>query len=329
MGGLEAGELAHELLTPASAVPYLRARGVLGEGPAEVEELGGGVSNIVLAVRAPGIAVVLKQALPRLRVAGEWLAKRERALAEARALELAGALTPGSVPRVVDVDPLRCAIVIELAPPGMRTWKQDLLAGDAQPAVARRLGDLLATWHGDAGAAAAFDEWDSFEQLRIDPYYRELARQTPALAPAVLRYAEAMATRRSCFVHGDFSPKNVLVGDPGLWVIDFEVAHRGDPVFDVAFLVSHLVLKGIARPVAQDRTQACIVAFLEAYARPLEPDYLLGHLGCLLLARVDGKSPVEYLGEPERARVRALAGRLIESPPDDVAALFPLLEATR
>jgi 5-methylthioribose kinase len=327
MGGLEASDLENELLTPASAVPYLRARGVLGDGPAEVEELGGGVSNIVLSVRARGVAVVLKQALPRLRVAEEWLAKRERALAEARALELAGALTPGSVPRVVDVDPVRCAIVIELAPPSMHTWKQDLLAGDAQPDVARELGRLLGCWHGDAAAAAAFDEWDSFEQLRIDPYYRELARRKPALAPAVLHYAEAMAEHRTCFVHGDFSPKNVLVGDAGTWVIDFEVAHRGDPVFDVAFLTSHLVLKGIARPASQARMHACVDAFVEAYGRPLEPAYLLGHVGCLLLARVDGKSPVEYLGESERARVRVLAGALIESPPDELAALFPLAEA--
>lgn len=323
-----------ELLTAATAVPYLRSRGVIGDGPAEVSELGGGVSNIVLAVTSPRTSVVLKQALPRLRVAEEWLAKRERALAEARGLALALALAPASVPRVLDVDPARCAISIELAPPGMRTWKSDLLGGDVRPLVAQELGRLLGIWHSDAQAAAAFDEWESFTQLRIDPYYCEVARRHPSLAAAVLAHSDAMATRRTSFVHGDFSPKNVLVGEAGLWVIDFEVVHRGDPVFDVAFLTSHLVLKGIVRPAARDRMNACIEAFHAAYATatpaldPLRPAYLLGHVGCLLLARVDGKSPAEYLDQRERARVRELACSLIETPPNDVAELIGLVEAT-
>ena len=112
-----------ELLTPGEVAGYLRGRGVIGDGPADVVELGGGVSNLVVAVTTPERRVVLKQALPRLRVADEWLAKRERALAEARALEIARELAPGSAPGVVDVDPDRCAITIEAAPADWRTWK--------------------------------------------------------------------------------------------------------------------------------------------------------------------------------------------------------------
>ena len=194
--------------------PYLRARGVIGDGPAEVVELGGGVSNLVVSVTRPGGAVVLKQALPRLRVAEEWLAKRERALAEARALGIARRLAPGSVPRVVDVDPVRCAIMIEVAPPGWRTWKEHLLDGDAAARGRAPAGRLWRLASGTMRAAAtAVDGWDSFEQLRVDPYYREAAGAASRRSRRILD-AGAMAERRTCLVHGDFSPKNVLVGEP-------------------------------------------------------------------------------------------------------------------
>ena len=325
-----------ELLTPGEVAGYLRGRGVIGDGPADVVELGGGVSNLVVAVTTPERRVVLKQALPRLRVADEWLAKRERALAEARALEIARGLAPGSAPGVVDVDPDRCAITIEAAPADWRTWKAHLLEGDVDVSVARRLGELLAGWHrGTSGLEHGLDEWDSFEQLRVDPYYREAARRHSDLAPTILGYADAMAERRACLVHGDFSPKNVLVGDPGLWIIDFEVAHLGDPSFDVAFLLSHLALKAIHLPASEHELLACADAFDAAYRGAAAPfpvapaAYILGHVGCLMLARVDGKSPAEYLDGPSQARARAIACSLITAPPGSLAGLGEAIAASR
>ncbi len=317
-----------DLVTTATAADYLRGRGVIGDGPAHVVELGGGVSNIVLAVTTAEGRVVLKQALPRLRVAREWLAKRERALAEARALSLALGVAPEASPRVLDVDSDRCALTIEAAPSHWVTWKERLLAGDADTAVAARLGELLAGWHRvTGGAISGLDEWDSFEQLRIDPYYREVARRHPAQAGAIIGYVDAMAGRRVCLVHGDFSPKNVLVGDPGLWVIDFEVAHYGDPAFDVAFLLTHLALKALFLPRARADLLACAAAFDAAYrvaassGEPPATEYVLGHVGCLMLARVDGKSPAEYLDETTRRRAREVALALLSSAPDSLDGL--------
>jgi aminoglycoside phosphotransferase (APT) family kinase protein len=313
-------------------VAYLRERGVIQAGPAHVIEFGGGVSNLVLAITTRERRVVFKQALPRLRVADEWLAKPERALAEARALTTAFGLAPGSVPRVIDVDPERCAITIEAAPADWRVWKDDLLRGEVDPTVADRLGRLLAAWHGGTrGMGRELDEWESFEQLRIDPYYRAVARRHPALAEPIIGYADAMVERRTCLVHGDFSPKNVLVGGSDLWVIDFEVAHYGDPAFDIAFLLSHLVLKAVASPSSEDALLACAESFDAAYrtaAGPLEvarPEYIFGQLGCLMLARVDGKSPVEYLDDAQRSRARLLAFSLITSPPGSLAGLVGVL----
>jgi 5-methylthioribose kinase len=322
----------HDLLTAESAAAYLRARGVIGDDPATADELGGGVSNVVLAVTSGDRRLVLKQALPRLRVESEWLAKRERALAEGRALAIAHrVLPPGSVPEVLDVDPDRFALTIERAPEGWLTWKERLFAGDVDLAVAGSLGELLATWHRGT-SDVEFDEWDSFEQLRVDPYYRETARRHPALATAILGYADAMRERRACLVHGDFSPKNILVGDPGLWMIDLEAAHRGDPAFDVAFLLNHLLLKAIAFPATQDALLDCAERFDTSYRASLppfaasSPDYVLGHVACLMLARVDGKSPAEYLDPSAQERTRALAISLLAAPP---ATLAPIAAAIR
>ncbi len=286
---------------------------------------------MVLAVRAEGLHVVVKQALPRLRVADEWLAKRERAVAEAAALRLAGELAPGAVPRVLDVDEEECALVVEHAPVGWQNWKELLLAGHADPAVARRLGHLLAIWQEGTSGDIELDGADVFEQLRVDPYHRTVMRRAPELSAAVGAYVERMLATRLCLVHGDYSPKNVLAGDDGLWVIDFEVAHLGDPAFDVAFMLNHLLLKAIHRPGSASAYEECSHAFVSAYRTLVptmlapEPRYVLGQVGCLMVARVDGKSPAEYLGEEERGAARRFGQELLLDPPETLEQVWALL----
>jgi aminoglycoside phosphotransferase (APT) family kinase protein len=311
------------LLTPATVGAYLRERG-FSAADDDAVELGGGVSNVVLGVRIGDRDVVVKQALPRLRVTDEWTAKRERALNEAAALELAGRIAPAAVPRVLDVDTGRFALVVERAPAAWRPWKEQLLAGAAETAVATRLGELLASWHrstsGDSSVAERFGDDDIFEQLRLAPYHRTVAERRPELADAIHEQVDALLARRSCLVHGDYSPKNVLIGDGGLWVIDFEVAHYGDPVFDIAFLITHLLLKAIRRPESRHAYERCATAFLDAYGG-VPAARLLGQVGCLVSARVDGKSPVEYL-DGRRKRARALGAQLLLEPPPSLAAVW-------
>ena len=277
----------------------------------------------MIAVRSDSRDLVVKQSLPRLRVAQEWHAKRERVLTEARALTLAAELTPAHVPAVVDVDPVRYAIVIERAPSSWSPWKEQLLAGVANPSTGRRLGEVLAAWHASTsgeGAREAFGDHEAFDQLRVDPFYRTVARRWPQLGATIEEYVDTMLSRRTCLVHGDYSPKNVLVGD-GLWVVDFEVAHAGDPSFDVAFMLTHLLLKSIRRPAESGAYLACGRAFVDAYRDrpwPLDLAYVLGHVGCLALARVDGKSPVEYLDERGRECARAAGRRLLAGPPESL-----------
>jgi 5-methylthioribose kinase len=315
------------LLDAATVSRYLAGRGLVDDPEdTTARPLGGGVSNIVLAVSTKDRALVVKQSLPRLRVAEEWLASRDRVLTEATALELAARLTPGAVPLVLDCDPERFVMVMQRAPVDWRDWKTQLLHGEINAGVAGRLGHLLATWQtattnrcllGDRFADPA-----PFEELRIDPYYRTIMRRYPQQADRIAAVLERMAQQQVCLVHGDFSPKNVLVGQGDqLWVIDWEVAHLGDNAFDVAFLLNHLRLKSLHRPSWADRYCESARRFIDALIAGLTSDlavdwrYVAEHIGCLMLARVDGKSPVEYLTDNQRQQARQLGMTLLRDPP--------------
>jgi aminoglycoside phosphotransferase (APT) family kinase protein len=323
-------------LDAAGAGSYLVARGLVPTGAAvQARELGDGVSGVVLSVRAGERAFVIKQALPELRVADHWPANRERSLTEAAALGTLARLTPDAVPSVLDVDAAALAFTMDHAPAAWRNWKRVLLAGEVDPTVAARLGAVLAAWHaGTAGSrpvVARFGDQEVFDQLRIDAYHRTVAARRPELAPAIGALVARMAETRVCLVHGDFSPKNALVGDGGLWMLDCEVAHYGDPAFDVAFLLSHLTLKAIHRPELAPALEVAAGAFVDAYRAGVPPDLVgptghwIAHLGCLLAARADGKSPAEYLDPAGREAARALARRLLLEPPAGLPDVWRLL----
>ena len=300
---------------------YLVERGVFRHTDGlEVEELSGGVSAAVFLAEGSGRRVVVKRALERFKVADEWIVPRERTLAEAEALELMASLAPGSVPRLLDVDAESFTLVMDAAPASWRPWKTLLLEGDADPAVASQLGAFLSVLHSvDADLGSA----ESFESQRVDPYLRTIQRRHPELADRIEAYVARLLATRTCLVHGDFSPKNVLVGDGGMWVIDWEIVHRGDPAFDLAFMLNHLLLKRVHRPEARASYEACAGAFLDAYGEVPDLRYMIGLVGCLMLARVDGKSPAEYLTEPEREKARSYGIALLTDPPSSLPDLRP------
>jgi aminoglycoside phosphotransferase (APT) family kinase protein len=317
-----------ELLTVETLRAYLDIRHVLPLGvPAEVSQLDGGVSNVVLAADDGARRMVVKQALPQLRVRELWLAKRERAISEAEALTLAATITPDAVPVLLDLDRDRCALTIAGAPRSWNTWKSRLLAGDVDPGVAARLGAILAAWHSatfrDDSVARRFADYEAFDQLRVDPFYRVVAECRVELADAIAALKARMEATHVCLVHGDYSPKNVLVGD-GLWVIDFEVAHFGDPAFDLSYMLNHLLLKLIHVQQSAPALASSVHSFWDAYRTAVPAElgpqlpYVLAHVGVLMVARVDGKSPVEYLTAGERDAARTIGSRLLLDPPDSL-----------
>jgi len=319
------------VLEPATVGAYLVSRGLISAGAeVAVTPLDGGVSCSVFAVESPAGSWVVKQALEQLRVAQVWLADPRRAGAEAEALRICSSLTPTATPTPVDADEDNHTLTMTRAPADWQNWKLQLLAGDVRPEVGALLGSVLATWHNGttdrAGLHPRFLDLASFEELRISPFHRAIQDRHPEVHDQVEAVIERMLIERRCLVHGDFSPKNILVGGAQVWVLDFEVAHYGDPTFDLAFLLAHLCLKSAHLPELAAELWTCAAAFLDAYRNEVRPElllpaeHLLGQVACLLLARVDGKSPAGYLSPAGQQVVRALGLSML-------SGIVPTLEA--
>lgn len=325
-----------QLLDESTVLDYLRSRGIPVSGDESVRELTGGVSNVALAVTGGPRDLVVKQALARLRVADEWLAPVERLDAEAAALQLAAQTVPGSVPPVIDFDSDRHVVSLDHAPADWVDWKTRMMRADWIPGVAEGIGSALARWHAlDPAAIPApiTGQADAFESLRLAPYHGTVAERMPQAAHALGEVIEALRLQHT-LVHGDLSPKNVLVGDAGgFWVIDWEVAHLGNPVFDQAFLLSHLVLKHLHVPELRAVLPEAGAGFLSSYRSAgglVTPDGppLARHVGALLLARVAGKSPADYLDAAERSAVSATGLELLTGPERAPLEAFELILTT-
>lgn len=309
------------LMLATEQVPaFLRNRGLseIGDSHWRVAQLTGGVSGAVFSASDGANAFVVKQSLEKLAVPDDWSAPRERILNEARVITMIGDIVPEHSPRLLDTDPTTLTITMEHAPSDWRDWKSELLAGYVDVSLAHDLGTALGSIH----ASTANSEWslppddgaDGFFALRIDPFHRAVAKNVPDVADKVLEVAERVTSCRECLVHGDFSPKNILVaptgiGDRGFWIIDDEVGHRGCPTFDLAFFLSHLALKRIREQDAatKDRYSQAATAFLAGYAIDgfqFDMADLVQQMGCLMLARVAGRSRVSYLNDDQKLQAQ-------------------------
>lgn len=317
--------------------PLLAEAGIDRTGTITVAPLTGGVSSdIVRITLGDGRRYCAKRALSKLKVASDWQAPLERNRYEAAWLRRAGAIVPGFAPAVLAEDATTGTVLLDYLPPeDFVLWKAELLAGRADPATPVRVADALGRVHAatlnDAQTARDFATDDLFDALRLDPYLRTLAVHHPALAAPLLACLAETAGTKLALVHGDVSPKNILVaragGHPVL--LDAECAWYGDPAFDAAFCLNHLLLKAVHLPALRgallDQAGRFLAAWLAHFPAALRPDAerrTATLLPCLLLARVDGKSPVEYLDGAEQQRVRDLAMPLIAAPVSTVAAVL-------
>jgi tRNA A-37 threonylcarbamoyl transferase component Bud32 len=304
----------------------LRTAGLLGTGEhAVIEPLTGGVSSLILRVDLPdGRQVCLKKALPKLKVADHWVADPARNAAERASLKVHSEIVPESTPKILFEDPDEQLFVMEYLGQA-HTWKVDLMSGKVDPAPAAKAGRVLGLVHSHTvdrpGLEELFANHGLFDQLRIDPYLRVIGTRHPDIGEAIGAMIKSIDEHRECLVHGDFSPKNILItGDGRLILLDHEVAVFSDPAFDVAFLLSHLFLKGIYSPPSIPGLVESAEEFRTAYrditrltlSADLE-DRITRLLPMLMLARVDGKSPVEYLDEAQRGNTRTFAKKQIIS----------------
>ena len=440
--------LALDKLDSAGIWRYLVAQGVMeSESTVAVKALGGGVSNIVLMVTAAGRCLVLKQALPELRVEAYWPSRVDRALREAEALRIVAEHLPsGAVPEVQFIDEENFIYGMSCAPASATLWKEDLLTGVVDVPAAAASGRLLAQMHAiqEPAVRQRFIDDEVFWQLRVDPYYNTTAGKHPSLRPVFDRAIAQMKARKLALVHGDYSPKNMFVvpearsarpapaegrslrrndsgnvsnrdkmdsalrhgasfrgndsretgsarlgasygkgeehsrsdfptvarglvprsgpgageamkmdsrvrGNDGvdappdsladedygkcanhILLLDFEVVHWGDPAFDLAFCVNHLLIKSIVNSHKQEAYFQSVTALLEGYRATL-PEVGWAELaaetrlqlGCLMLARIDGKSPVEYIkDEPTKEKVRRVSLFILREQPTTMEEVY-------
>ena len=300
---------------------------------AKLVSLSGGVSSDIYRVEDGEHIFVVKRALPKLRVQEDWRADVSRNRFELAYIRQVAEFLPQSVPRILFAEPAQAYFAMEYFDATFSTWKERLLSGSCEPSHAINAARTLATIHRvtweDSSIRSRFETTKNFHALRTAPYLLTTAERHPRLREQLEREVERLERTRRCLVHGDYSPKNLLIGDDRFVVIDCEVAWFGDPAFDVAFLLNHLVLKALYLPAHRaDCIKLCEVAWSTYHdtvgaarahsVRATTPRLLL----MLMLARVDGKSPVEYLTEPDRQRIRDFAYEHIG---DELDGLGPLL----
>lgn len=282
-----------------------------------VEPLAGGISCDVTLVTVGGRRFCVKQALGKLRVAAEWRAPAERSHAEVAWMKLVGGLDPDWVPMVLGEDRPRHLFAMEYLPPETHpVWKDQLAAGHTDPAFAAQLGARLVRIHGETAGrediARDFRNGPQFHALRVDAYLLYTAAKHPDVAPVIRSMAKNLSVAHIALMQGDVSPKNILCGPDGPVFIDAETSCYGDPAFDLAFCLTHLLLKAVWHPEHRAGYAKCFKALKDAYLADVAWEShaglarrTAGFIAAFLLARIDGKSPVEYIiAESDKTFVR-------------------------
>lgn len=300
----------------------------------QATRLSGGVSADIWKVRVGNDVICVKRARSRLKVAQEWCVPAERIAYERKWYSTVGTLLPGLAPAVLAYDDASKTLVMQYLPPDEnRLWKSDLAMGRVDAAFAGAVGARLAAVHartaGSEELAREFQTDSLFEALRLDPYLRQIARVHWTIADRVNALANSILLRKVALIHGDVSPKNILVSPNGPIFLDAECAWYGDPAFDVAFLLTHLLLKCVWIRCAAREFLGAFHSFISSYRaqisweKPSEVETrVVALLPALLLARIDGKSPVEYLtSEADRGAVRHCALQLIREPVSSIGEI--------
>ena len=293
------------------------------------QPLTGGVSSDIWRIDLADRTICIKRALPKLRVKANWQAPVERNLYEARWMRVVGQVAPHATPELLGQDTEAAALAMTYLPDSeFPLWKNRLRDGsvdvDLAVAVGRTLAQIHASTAANAGLAAQFPTDDIFYDIRLEPYLIQTGRAHPDLMQRMRQLTDVTLAHKRALVHGDVSPKNILCGPHGPVLLDAECAWWGDPAFDLAFCLNHLLLKCLWVP---HRVNALLDSFggmAAAYLHLVtwEPTAELETraprlLPALFLARVDGKSPVEYITlDEQRNMVRAVARRLLADPPD-------------
>jgi aminoglycoside phosphotransferase (APT) family kinase protein len=317
---------------PEDILDALDRMHLLTGGAPKGEPLAGGISSDIWRIDLPDGPICIKRALAKLRVSVDWQAPVQRNLYEARWMKVASRVAPNGVPEVLGQDEVTGTLAMTYLPTERYPlWKAQLRDGAVDLAFAASVAETLVQIHAataaDPSIGLDFPTDAIFREIRLEPYLMHTGRVHRDLAHRMKTLTETTLHNRFALVHGDVSPKNILYGPQGPVFLDAECAWWGDPAFDLAFCLNHLMLKCLWVPAARHALLDSFRAMTETYLRAVgwEPPAALearaAHLlPALFLARVDGKSPVEYITqEAHRDKVRRVARHLLADPPDRLA----------
>lgn len=255
-----------------------------------VEVFGEGKLNAVFGVRGDRGAVVLKQALPWVRVLPDWALTVDRGRREARFLQTWGEFNAEHVPTSYGFDADLHLLAMELLD-GHVLWRRALHDGEVSAAAAEKAGAMLARTafftspmaltveeHARSVAAAANPEMDAMMvDVVFDIPFRDDDRNTadPELtawrdrvltddhvlaAVADLRWC--YTTRREAALHGDLHTGSIMVAGDDLRVIDGEFSRYGPIAWDLGELWCHLLLAADGHRLRGDDETADLAAAL-------------------------------------------------------------------
>lgn len=300
--------------------------GLIRDPNAAMTALTGGVSADIFRITDMDRTLVVKRVLPKLRVQQDWYADISRVQTEINCLEYLGQLLPQAVPQLIAARPEHGYLLMEYLGDHFSNWKSHLMRGQCVERHAFNAGDTLGKIHhltwGNDGVESEFNALQNFQQLRLDPYFHALISFHSDLRQRIEAEIHQLQSNRLCLMHGDYSPKNLMFSDDRMAVLDWEVGCYADPAFDIGFLLNHLILKAAYRPQQATDYLALVQTVWTAYtaqigdqAAAFVEQRLAGLLPLLLLARIDGKSPVEYLVSPQpREMVRSMARTALAAP---------------
>lgn len=297
----------------------------------DVSPLTGGVASDIAMVALQDRRLCVKFALPKLKVRADWFAPVHRNAAEYAWLEVASHLLPESAVKLYGRSEKEHGFAMEfIEGDDVYLWKEALLAGASPKEEAKQVATMLGTIHAASTQpdfnTAYFQNRDDFHALRIEPYLLHTAKQHPHLHTPLKKLADGLYDQAKVLLHGDASPKNILFRKDGPVLLDAECATMGDASFDPSFCLNHLVLKAAHLPTMRTALLESVIEFWDTYKEHVtweEPEDLEARicrlLPALMLARIDGKSPVEYLTDEKRTQVCQISISLIEEPSNHLA----------
>jgi len=284
-----------------------------------------GVSSDIWYVKSKLREFCVKRALAKLTVKEDWFAPVNRSNFEAEYFKTCKNINKLAFPKILGHDKKKYILAMNWYNKDQyKLWKSSLLKKYIETKDGKRVAEILVKKHAHFFNKKAikdkFSNDKTFHAIRIEPYILFTSNSYPQYKKLFDKNIDNLSKNKKTLIHGDFSPKNILIGKDSPVILDAETACWGDPVFDLAFCNNHIILKSILNFEIKDKYISLSKCFLDTYISFLNwenkdefIERFLSLVPIFILARLDGKSPVEYFQKGHIERSRGLAKKLIEN----------------